>query len=152
MTLSWKDGYGLSIVATNGKMNAYFDSQTNLCYIKNPDVSTNKYMVGARNAAGSLALSPESSLPAGANIVQPSWGGSTSATATLAVADWSNNSQTVNVTGVTANNNVIVAPAPASQADYTSSGILCTAQGAGTLTFTCTTTPSNAITVNVLIV
>jgi len=79
-------------------------------------------------------------------------GGATSATATLAVNDWSSNTQTVNVTGVTASNNVIVAAAPASQADYTSAGILCTAQGAGTLTFTCTMTPSSAITVNVLII
>lgn len=79
-------------------------------------------------------------------------GGAVSATATLAVNDWSSNTQTINVTGVTASNNVIVAAAPASQADYTSAGILCTAQGAGTLTFTCTTTPSSAITVNVLII
>ena len=82
----------------------------------------------------------------------PGGGGAIPATATLAVADWSNNSQTVNVTGVTASNNVIVAAAPASQSDYTTAGILCTAQGAGTLTFTCTTTPSSAITVNVLII
>lgn len=69
---------------------------------------------------------------------------------TLAVADWSNNTQTVNVTGVTATNTVFVSPAPASAADYASAGIVCTAQGAGTLTFTCTTTPTNAITVNVV--
>ena len=69
---------------------------------------------------------------------------------TLAVADWSNNTQTVNVTGVTATNTVFVSPAPASAADYASAGIVCTAQGAGTLTFTCTTVPSNAITVNVV--
>jgi len=69
---------------------------------------------------------------------------------TLAVADWSSNTQTVNVTGVTATNTVFVSPAPASAADYASAGIVCTAQGAGTLTFTCTTTPTNAITVNVV--
>jgi hypothetical protein len=78
--------------------------------------------------------------------------GSTGTTASLVVANWSSNTQTVNVTGVTASNNVIVAPAPASQADYTAAGIICTAQGAGTLTFTCTTVPSSAITVNVLII
>lgn len=82
----------------------------------------------------------------------PSGGGSTGTTASLVVANWSSNTQTVNVTGVTASNNVIVAPAPASQADYTAAGIICTAQGAGTLTFTCTTVPSSAITVNVLII
>ena len=70
---------------------------------------------------------------------------------TLAVNDWSSNTQTVNVTGVTANNIVFVSPAPASASDYASAGIVCTAQGSGTLTFTCTTVPSNAITVNVVI-
>lgn len=69
----------------------------------------------------------------------------------LTVAGWSNNTQTVSVTGVTASNIVIVSPAPASAADYAAAGIVCTAQGAGTLTFTCTTVPSNAITVNVII-
>ena len=81
-----------------------------------------------------------------------SGGGSTSATATLSTSGWSGNSQTVNVTGVTASNNVIVAPAPASQTDYTNAGVKCTAQGAGTLTFTCDTTPTSALTVNVLII
>ena len=70
---------------------------------------------------------------------------------TLAVADWSSNTQTVNVTGVTASNIVFVSPAPASAADYAAAGIVCTAQGSGTLTFTCTTVPSNVITVNVVI-
>ena len=84
--------------------------------------------------------------------VQLGGGGSpTTTTATLAVNDWSNNSQTVNVTGVTASNLVQVAPAPASNSDYVSGGVLCTAQGSGTLTFTCTTTPTSAITVNVVI-
>ena len=75
----------------------------------------------------------------------------TSTTATLAVADWSNNSQTVNVTGVKANNIVFVAPAPASNADYVAASILCTAQAAGTLTFECSEPPINDITVNVVI-
>lgn len=71
-------------------------------------------------------------------------------TATLAVADWSSNTQTVSVTGVAADSVVFVSPAPASASDYASAGILCTAQAAGTLTFTCDTVPSNAITVNVI--
>ena len=82
--------------------------------------------------------------------VQPS-GAPTTATATLTVNDWSSNTQTVNVAGVTANNLVQVAPAPSSNSDYVSGGVLCTAQGSGTLTFTCTATPTNAITVNVVI-
>lgn len=71
-------------------------------------------------------------------------------TVTLAAADWSSNSQTVNVTGMTASALVFVAPAVASQSDYTSAGIICSAQGSGTLTFTCDTTPTNDITVNVV--
>lgn len=71
---------------------------------------------------------------------------------TLAVADWSSNTQTVTVTGVTATNIVFVSPAPASAADYAAAGIICTAQGTDSLTFTCTTTPTNAITVNVVII
>lgn len=102
------------------------------------------------NATAGQVLTLDSNLNAA--WATPSGGGASSATATLAVNDWSSNTQTVNVTGVTASNNVIVAAAPASQADYTSAGILCTAQGAGTLTFTCTTVPSSAITVNVLII
>ena len=102
------------------------------------------------NATAGQVLTLDSNL--NAVWATPSGGGASSATATLAVNDWSSNTQTVNVTGVTASNNVIVAAAPASQADYTSAGILCTTQGAGTLTFTCTTVPSSAITVNILII
>lgn len=70
---------------------------------------------------------------------------------TLAVADWNNSTQTVNVTGVTATNAVIISPAPASATEYASCGVLCTAQGSGTLTFTCQSTPTNDLTVNVII-
>lgn len=79
-------------------------------------------------------------------------GGSTSATATLSEMNWINNSQTVNVQGVTANNNVIVSAAPASQTVYSACGIVCSAQGAGTLTFTCDSVPTTGVTVNVLII
>ena len=73
------------------------------------------------------------------------------ATASLTVAGWSGNSQTVSVAGVTATNIVWVAPAPESQEAYGSAGIRATAQGEGTLTFTCTEAPTEAITVNVVI-
>ena len=73
------------------------------------------------------------------------------ATASLTVAGWSGSSQTVSVAGVTATNIVWVAPAPESQEAYGSAGIRATAQGEGTLTFTCTEAPTEAITVNVVI-
>ena len=71
---------------------------------------------------------------------------------TLAAASWSSNQQTVNVTGVTATNTVIVAPIPTDAQDYASAGILCIAQGAGTLTFSCVNVPANDIQVNVVII
>lgn len=71
-------------------------------------------------------------------------------TITLTAAGWSNSSQTVNVTGMTADGVVFVNPTPANQSAYTSAGILCTAQAAGSLTFTCDTVPSADITVTVV--
>lgn len=77
----------------------------------------------------------------------------TSTTATLASGSWSTNgTQTVNVTGVTASNVIIVAPATTSMDEYVSCKIKCTGQASGTLTFSCTSVPSSAITVNVLII
>lgn len=73
-----------------------------------------------------------------------------SSTITLTAADWSSDTQTVNVTGMTATSIVFVSPVPSDQSDYTSAGILCTAQAAGTLTFSCDTTPANDIDVNVV--
>ena len=77
---------------------------------------------------------------------------SSSATGTLTVAGWGSNSQTINVTGVTASNIVVVSPAPASVDAYAEAGIICTAQGDGTLTFTCDTVPTAALTINIVIV
>ena len=72
-------------------------------------------------------------------------------TPTLVVADWSSNTQTIMVTGVTASNVVLVSPAPSSASDYASAGIICTAQGTDSLTFTCDTVPTNAIDLSVVI-
>lgn len=71
-------------------------------------------------------------------------------TITLAAADWSSNTQTVTVNGVTSTSVVFVAPDPADTTDYVSAGILCTAQGTNSLTFTATTTPSTDIDVVVV--
>lgn len=70
---------------------------------------------------------------------------------TLTAIGWSSNSQTVSATGVTASNTVIVAPDSSDYSDYMDAEIYCSAQWSGTLTFTCGTTPSNDIDVNVVI-
>lgn len=72
-------------------------------------------------------------------------------TVTLTTAGWSNNSQSVTVTGVTASNSVIVTAAAASESTYLNCGVKCSSQAVDTLTFTCTTTPTAAIDVNVIV-
>lgn len=59
--------------------------------------------------------------------------------------------QTVTVTGMTETANCIVTAAPASFVAYGGAWVRCTAQGAGTLTFTCETVPTEDLTANVLI-
>lgn len=76
----------------------------------------------------------------------------TTQTITIAAASWSNNTVTVNVTGVTADNLVQLSPASKADADtWGICGVFCNAQGAGTLTFTCVSTPTSAISMEVVI-
>ena len=86
--------------------------------------------------------------------IQTSLGGKqdtlASVSVTLTVAGWSSNQQTVSATNVTADNIVWVSPAPASFDAYAEAGIRATAQGAGTITFQCTTVPTAEITVEVV--
>lgn len=74
-----------------------------------------------------------------------------STSVTLTAAGWSSGTQTVSVAGVTADNHVIVAPAPASRDAYINSDVRCTAQGKAQLTFTAASTPTVNITVNIII-
>ena len=73
-------------------------------------------------------------------------------TITLTSAWWSSQTQTVSATGVTASNTVIVSPDPSDYSKYTDAEIYCSAQGSGTLTFTCVTEPTNNLDVNVVII
>lgn len=75
----------------------------------------------------------------------------TTTTATLEVANWSNLSQTIAVSGVTIDNTVIVVAAPASYIAYQEANVRCTAQASNKLTFTCNVKPEVALTANVLI-
>lgn len=70
---------------------------------------------------------------------------------TLTTAWWSASTQSVTATWVTASNSVIVSPAPSSISDYSDNWVYCSAQWTNSLTFTCDSTPSNDITVNVVI-
>lgn len=70
---------------------------------------------------------------------------------TLTVEGWASNSQTVSVSGVTANNLVIVSPDPGSHASYGEASVRCVAQEAGKLTFACESVPAVPLVVNVVI-
>lgn len=76
---------------------------------------------------------------------------SVSRSAILTVSGWSSNYQTVAVRGVTASSNIIVTAAPASYIAYAEAGVRCTGQGSGALSFACEETPTQALTVNILI-
>lgn len=69
---------------------------------------------------------------------------------TIPVSAWSGTTATVSASAVTASNDVIVAPAPASMSAWAAAGVYCSAQGARTLTFTCSTAPTVALTANVM--
>lgn len=75
-------------------------------------------------------------------------------TITLSSSAWSSNSQTVTVSGVTADElDQLITPTPAiaSQSAYYEAGIMCTGQAANRLTFTCQTVPTSNLTVYVVI-
>lgn len=70
--------------------------------------------------------------------------------ADLPAGGWSDNCQTVSISGVTAYNTVLVSPAPASFGAYCQNNVRCIAQEAGALTFACDSVPAD-LTVHVLI-
>lgn len=74
-----------------------------------------------------------------------------STTVVLSASEWTDNSQTVSVDGVTIDGTIIVSPAPNSHSEYANSGVMCTEQQEGSLVFTCDTIPTNDLTVNLLI-
>lgn len=72
-------------------------------------------------------------------------------TALLLNDGWTDNEQTVDVEGVTADNNILVAAAPDSRTAWNDAEIYCSAQADGTLTFKCGTVPTANVTANVVI-
>jgi hypothetical protein len=75
-------------------------------------------------------------------------------TITLTTSGWSSNTQTVTVNGVLADETkqlIQPMPAIASQIAYMSAGIYCSGQAANSLTFTCSETPTEDITLYIVI-
>lgn len=66
------------------------------------------------------------------------------------MGNWASSSQTITATGVKADNVIFIAHTPEDQSAYTFAGIICTTQEVNSLTFTCVTTPSADINVQVV--
>lgn len=74
----------------------------------------------------------------------------TNGSVTLLVAGWTNNEQTINISGSTGI--CIIGPAPGSVDAYMEAGIRITAQNGEALTFTAKTAPSVDIVVNWVVI
>lgn len=108
-------------------------------------------------AKGSLTFTaktkPATDLTANLIIVTLPEGATAAAnTCSLTVAGWSSNTQTVSLTGMAADRIAIIGPVANSIDVCKTNAVYCSAQGNGTLTFKCQTTPSVAITMNVIMI
>ena len=77
-----------------------------------------------------------------------------SVTVTLPASGWSSNTQTVTVNGVLADESAqLIQPMPAvaSQNAYITAGVICSGQAANQLSFTCSTTPTEDISLYVVL-
>lgn len=72
-------------------------------------------------------------------------------TVTLSTSNWSSNTQTVNVPGVTSSNTILVGYSPESYEAYSDAAIRCVGQDNNTLTFSCESKPNVNVSVNVVI-
>ena len=129
-------------IGPKANVNALNTIQLNASTINATNSDANTFKVG--NANGNFEImSADGTIPT-ARLTK------VNTTVTLTSAGWSGGSQTVSVSGVTSTSVVFVAPDPSDTADYVSAGILCSAQGTNSLTFTATTTPSVDIDVVVV--
>ena len=111
----------------------------------------------SEQAEGSLTFTaktkPTADLTANLIIVSlPEGATATADTCSLTVAGWSSNTQTVSLTGMAADRIAIIGPVVNSIDVCKTNAVYCSAQGNGTLTFKCQTTPSVAITMNVIMI
>ena len=77
----------------------------------------------------------------------------TTLTTTITVGDWNNGTTCTKsgLVGITSSNNIIINPAPSFYKAFTESVVRATAQGDGSITFACDSTPTDSITINVLV-
>lgn len=122
-------------------------------------LSTNDYtteektkLAGIEEAA-QKNVSPDWSATSGTTQIlnKPTIPSIQSTQATLTTSGWSSNQQTVSVAGITTTSIVITTCAASNRQAWLDAEVYCSAQGTGTLTFTCSETPSENIIVNIVI-
>lgn len=147
---SWNAGAVVSFTydGTYWQMNDWLDTGNTNTW-RNIQVNGTQ-ILGTGTGTGALNLASGNGVTVTNSSNTVSFNCFTTATCTLATS-MTLTGQTVTVTGVTASNTVIVGPAPASQDVWVAAGVKCTAQAANSLTFTATSAPTAAITVNVII-
>lgn len=100
----------------------------------------------------SCEFAPEEDLIVNVVIGESSLASSlTQVAATLTLADWVENKQTIALENVSLETIVWVSPNPASNETYTTSEILCVEQNQGTLTFSCTELPTEDVLINIIL-
>lgn len=72
-------------------------------------------------------------------------------TTTITTSDWVNNVVQITDSDITINSVVFISPASTSISDYNTAGIYRSSQSNGSIEFTCTSLPSNNISINMLI-
>lgn len=140
LTCSYNDVSGILAIFSG------IDRENNLITVTHskPTPISSESITVTRTALAKVSDIPDLSNYAEKDDLQELQKTAITATVTIAVADWDSGTTAVkNVTGVTATNIVIC--------DSSDPDVQCTAQGAGTLTFTATSTPSAEVSVKVVI-
>jgi sugar lactone lactonase YvrE len=104
-----------------------------------------------KDSTNSVGSNGQALMKVGGTLTWASPQGLTSQTITIGVSDWVANSATKTVTGVTASNIVWISPTATSYLDFSNTQIRATTQGTNSLTFACTTTPTQNVNVVVVI-
>jgi sugar lactone lactonase YvrE len=104
-----------------------------------------------KDSTNSVGSNGQALMKVGGTLTWASPQGLTSQTITIGVADWVANSATKTVTGVTASNIVWISPTATSYLVFSNTQIRATIQGTNSLTFACTTTPTQNVDVVVVI-
>ena len=132
-----------------------------ICLVSPVPASQNSFITNeiycSAQAAGSLTFAattkPTEDLPINLVVVNiPEEESEVATTCSLTTAGWSSLTQTVNVSGMTADKIVIIGADTASLVNYKKFGIYCSAQESGKLTFKCLSTPTSTITVNIIMI